>query len=63
MFQITLRMAREMNGYKEKDVAEYLGITTEEIKIMENYEIDIPIVILNKIRKLYGIPFDVLKVS
>jgi len=61
MFQITLKTARESCGYTQEEVANYCMIRIGEYIKMEIYTVTIPSDILRKIRKLYGIPLDFIK--
>ena len=55
MFKITLRTARELNGYTVEEVAECSGIP---IGALSKYEVDsewMPLSLISKVLTLYGV--------
>ena len=50
-----LKMWREKLGYSQEKIAEYLGISRENISYFENGDREIPIKHLEKLANLFGI--------
>lgn len=55
-----LKIWREKLGYSQEKIAEYLGISRENISYYENGEREIPIKHIEKITNLFGIEPDLL---
>ena len=58
---ITFKEAREICGYSKRQVSDYCEIPIEEVNKGENDSEDIPVTTLIKLRRLYGIPLDIIK--
>jgi transcriptional regulator with XRE-family HTH domain len=56
--QITLKAAREMNGYTLEQVAEYCGVTADTISDIEDNSESITYDLLSSILNLYGVSAD-----
>lgn len=54
MFQITLKAARELSGYTLEEVAEYCGVTVDELNKIEKDSNFLTVNIMLKIKKLYN---------
>jgi len=57
---INLKAWRLRLGFSQEKIAEYLGISRENISYFENGEREIPVKHLEKICELYGIDTDLL---
>lgn len=55
-----LRNFRISQGYRQEDLAEYLGVTRSMISYYENGERDIPVISLNKLADLFGVELEAL---
>jgi DNA-binding XRE family transcriptional regulator len=62
MFQITLRVVRESCGYTVEEVAEYCGIALDKMKEVEDDPGAMKDSIAIKLRKLFGIPIDYIRI-
>ena len=51
---------RISQGYRQEDLAEYLGVTRSMISYYENGERDIPVISLNKLADLFGVELEAL---
>ena len=61
MTKITLKMAREMSGYSVEEVAERVGVSATKIIRLEEKPEKLRASIAIKLRLLYGIPLDYIK--
>ena len=57
---INLRNFRISQGYRQEDLAEYLGVTRSMISYYESGERDIPVISMNKLADLFGIELEAL---
>jgi transcriptional regulator with XRE-family HTH domain len=55
-----LKVWRDKLGFSQEKIAEYLGISRENISYYENGEREIPVKYLEKISELFGIEPDLL---
>lgn len=55
MFQVTLRVARELNGYTKEETAQYCGVSTNTINELENNSGQVAYELLLMILKLYSV--------
>ena len=55
-----LKIIREQRGYKQKEIAEYLGTTQQYYSDYENGKRDIPIRIYIKLSDFYNVTIDYL---
>ncbi|WP_135549016.1 helix-turn-helix domain-containing protein [Desulfosporosinus fructosivorans] len=55
MAQVTLRSAREMNGYSMEDIAVVCGITVEDVKMYEEDTRKMPFDLAKKAKRLFRI--------
>lgn len=60
--QYTLSDIRAYKGYTEDETAEYCGVSVRKMKGFESNPGSIPASIAIKLRKLYGIPLDYIKI-
>ena len=56
--KVTLKVAREINGYTQAEAAEKLGISTDTLRSYERGKSYPDIPILRKIEGIYGIKYD-----
>ena len=61
MCKITLKMAREMCGYSVEEAAERCGVTVDDMMGYEKTHRILKVIMLIKLRKLYGIPLDYIE--
>jgi transcriptional regulator with XRE-family HTH domain len=60
MLKITLRMAREMNGYTMEDAAERFCMITDNYSIIEDDPGQIMLGLICKIAAFYGVPMNII---
>lgn len=56
--RVTLKVAREMKGLKQKDAAEALGTSVDTLGNYERGKSYPDVPMLRKIEELYGIPYN-----
>lgn len=59
--QFPLSSIRAYKGYTEDEAAKYCGVPTEKMKEFEKNPGKIPVSVAFKLRKLYGIPIDYIR--
>jgi transcriptional regulator with XRE-family HTH domain len=55
-----IKKLRAVQGFKQEDLAEYLGVTRSMVSYYESGERDIPIASLNKLADLFGVELEAL---
>ncbi|MCI8336945.1 MAG: helix-turn-helix transcriptional regulator [Peptococcaceae bacterium] len=55
---MTLKMAREISGYTQKEAADLIGVRADTLGNYERGKTYPDIPILRKIEEVYGIPYD-----
>ena len=56
--KVSLKMAREIKGYKQFEAAKLIGISTDTLGNYERGKSYPDIPVLRKIEEVYGIPYD-----
>lgn len=56
--RMTLKMAREISGYTQKEAADLIGVRADTLGNYERGKTYPDIPILRKIEEVYGIPYD-----
>jgi len=55
-----VKIFRAAQGFRQEDLAEYLGVTRSMISYYESGERDIPVASLNKLADLFGVELEAL---
>ena len=56
--KVSLKMAREIKGYKQSEAAKLIGVSTDTLGNYERGKSYPDIPVLRKIEEVYGIPYD-----
>lgn len=56
--KVSLKMAREIKGYKQSEAATLIGVSTDTLGNYERGKSYPDIPVLRKIEELYGVPYD-----